>query len=215
VPTTVPSKPAAKTSTTLAFPKPRTGANLPTGPGSLGLNVRPPSSAANHPASWAPLWIALGLVVLVVAGVLGGPWLWRRRRPRLRRRRFARAHAPDAEILARWEQAAAVLARTGLGRRESETIEEHATRLATAPSRPLPLVAAAFTAPAPTSPGPDAEGSRALDAYRALAALAERASYSPDPCTDADVAEARRLSENLRQALRRGAPVASLPGGGP
>jgi hypothetical protein len=154
----------------------------------------------------------------VVAGVVAGPWLWRRRRVRLRRRRFARGHAPDAEILARWEQASSVLARTGLGRRESETIEEHAARLTRAPARP-PSTTARFTAvagPVPEQPtASDLEGRQALEAYRDLAALAARASYAPDPCTAEDVAEARRLSDQLRQALRKGAPVAGGVTAGP
>jgi hypothetical protein len=211
VPTTIATKPAHRTSTTLAFPKPRTGPNLTPTPNGVGLLTKPTQPTVTHPASWAPLYLALGLVVLVVAGVLAGPWLWRRRRVRLRRRRFARGHAPDAEILARWEQASSVLARTGLGRRESETIEEHAARLTRVPTRPTPA-AALFTAvagPVPEQPtATDLEGRRALEAYRDLAALAARASYAADPCTAEDVAEARRLSDALRQALRQGAPVA-------
>jgi hypothetical protein len=149
-------------------------------------------------------------VALVVFVTLAGPWLWRRRRPRLRRRHFARSSAPDSEILARWEQAASVLARTGLGRDPSETLEEHATRLVTA-SRPA-TVTAGFVPSAGLFPSPDPEAQRALDAYRALAALAARASYAPDPCTETDVAEARRLSDQLRAALRRGVPVGRRPG---
>ncbi len=142
---------------------------------------------------------------VIVTAAVAGPGLWRRRRPRLRRRRFARLTAPGTEILARWEQAASVLARTGLGRRESETLEEHATRLVS--RRTGPTIASVFGPGPGAPPGADTPGGRALEAYRALAALAARASYAPDPCTEADVAEARRLSEELRAALRRGAPV--------
>ena len=111
-----------------------------------------------------------------------------------------------------------MLARTGLGRHDWETLEEHATRLVTAAARPT--VASVLDRRSGRTPGTDGPGRRALEAYRALAALAARASYAPDPCTEADVAEARRLSDELRTALRplgaartarRLAPVGSRP----
>jgi len=210
--TTTPSKPSAPTSTVV--PQRHAGQLTPAPGLSKGLGSTHRSASTTTAPGRAPwgtiILIAFGTVALIVFVTVAGPWLWRRRRPRLRRRRFARTSAPRSEILARWEQAASVLARTGLGRRPSETLEEHATRLVAA-SRPTP-VTTGFVPSAGLSPSPEAKAARALDAYRALAALAARASYAPDPCTDTDVAEARRLSDELRAALRRGIPVGPRPG---
>jgi hypothetical protein len=201
VPTTIPSL--------LAL-----GHSVPPAAGASGLGSnarRPPATTVPHP-SWGPvILIALAAVTLIVAVAVAGPWLWRRRKPRLRRRRFARTGPPRTEVLARWEQAASVLARTGLGRRQSETLEEHATRLVSPSARPASTLSSILVARSTATRGPDGEGERALEAYRALADLAARASYAFDPCTDADVAEARRLSEELRVALRRG--TVGSPGG--
>jgi transglutaminase-like putative cysteine protease len=210
-PTTAPAHHSGGLTTTTVSEK-RLGAGAqPAAPGNgLGSNARTtPTVTAAAPAPWATiLLIALAVIVVVIASVRAGPWLWRRRRPRLRRRRFARGHPPASEVLARWEQASSVLARTGLGRRPAETFEEHAARVADQ-SRPL----SAYTLTAILQPGlsrpPDAHTQSVFAAYRDLAALAARASYSPDPLTDADVDEARRLSETLREALRRGAPMST------
>jgi transglutaminase-like putative cysteine protease len=207
--TTPRSHSAAVTTTTLsekfrgltAQPTPPAKGFLPTG------RPAPTSTSISNPPVGSVILLALAAVLVIVVAAVAGPWLYRRRPPRLRRRRFARTSPPGTEILARWEQAASVLARTGLGRRESETLEEHATRLVS--RSPRPTIASAF-GPAPTSTlGTDDHARAALEAYRALAALASRASYSPDPCTDTDVAEARRLSEELRQALRHTASTRS------
>jgi transglutaminase-like putative cysteine protease len=207
--TTVPQRLSGSTSTTLSD-KRLLGQGIQPPVEPKGLGAPGHRSATTTPsASWGPVAaIALGSVAAIVALALVGPWLWRRRRPRLRRRPFARARAPGPEILARWDQAASVLARTGLGRRESETLEEHATRLVAQTGRPTPAVASAFIAHSGAAVDPDAHAARALEAYRALAELAAKASYAPDPCTHEDVTEARRLSEALREALRRGAPTA-------
>ncbi|HVC71821.1 MAG TPA: transglutaminaseTgpA domain-containing protein [Acidimicrobiales bacterium] len=210
VPTTLPSHPATRTSTTLAFPRPRTVAQPPLTAGGLGSNARRSSATTTRSASWGPILLALGLIVLTIVGLVIGPRLWRRRRPRLRRRRFARGHPPASEVLARWEQASSVLARTGLARQPSETFEEHAARLLRQTQRIPTSALAQIAHPGPRS-GPDANALSAITAYRDLAELAARASYSPDPLTDADVDRARRLSDVLRQALRHGAPVASTP----
>ncbi|MGH9019279.1 MAG: transglutaminaseTgpA domain-containing protein, partial [Acidimicrobiales bacterium] len=135
--TTPPSRPPAVTTTTLSDRR-LNGTGIKPGVGSkgLGLLIRPAGTPA-RPAHWGTVvLIALGSVVLVAAATFGGPWLWRRRRPRLRRRPFARAAAPRAEILIRWEQAAAVLERTGLGRHPTETLDEHARRVVTSGGRP-------------------------------------------------------------------------------
>jgi len=212
-PTTTPTlHPIAATTSTLSERSLGQGAQPAAGAKGLGSNARPEPAAAAHAAWGAVILIAFGAAALIVGVAVAGPWLWRRRKPRLRRRRFARVAAPGPEILARWQQAAAVLARTGLGRRPSETLEEHATRLVSASARTTPTAASVFTADRGRPPGPDAPDARALDAYRALAALAARASYGGDPCTDADVAEARRQSEALREALRRGAPTGGRVG---
>ncbi|HXQ61751.1 MAG TPA: transglutaminase domain-containing protein [Acidimicrobiales bacterium] len=206
-PTTTPSShPTAVTTTTLSD-KRLQGTGITAGAGTKGLGpTATPATTTPHHAAWGTVvLVALAAAVLIVTAAVAGPGLWRRRRPRLRRRSFARLTAPGTEILARWEQAAAVLARTGLGRRESETLEEHATRLVS--RRTGPTIASVFGPGPGAPPGAGTPGGRALEAYRALAALAGRASYAPDPCTEADLAEARRLSEELRAALRRGAPV--------
>ncbi len=144
----------------------------------------------------------------MAAGV-AGPWLWRRRRPRLRRRRYAHTAPPGTEILARWEQAAAVLARTGLGRRPAETLEEHSARLA-GPDLGTPTVASVFTAaPSPLrsdTPGPP--GPRRLPGPGRAGRPGQ---LRPDPCADDDLAEARRLSEELRATLRRTAADHGAP----
>jgi len=206
-PTTIPSSKPATPTTTPASDKRLQGVQPAAGSKGLGSTARPASTTATRgQAPWGTIiLVAFAAVALIVAAAVAGPWLWRRRRPRLRRRRFAHTSGPRTEILARWEQAASVLARTGLGRRQSETLEEHATRLVTQSGRPT--VASAFVPHPGLSPAPDSEAARALGAYRALAELAARASYAPDPCTDADLTEARRLSDELRAALRRGAPV--------
>ncbi len=212
-PTTLPpSGPPPLTTSTLSERQLGQGARPAAGANGLGSNARPaPTTTAPHP-SWGPIiLLALVTVAVIVAGAVAGPGIWRRRRPRLRRRRFARTSPPGTEILARWEQAASVLARTGLGRRESETLDEHATRLVTQ-TRRATATTSAFVPRPERSPDPDLNTARALEAYRSLAVLAARASYVPDPCSEADVAEARRLSDELRAALRRGAPVGSGTG---
>jgi hypothetical protein len=203
-PTTTPSsKAAAVTTTTLSDKRLGQGVQPAAGSKGLGSSARPATAttARGHAAWGTVLLIALGLVALMVVLALAGPWAWRRRRPRLRHRRYARTRAPKAEILARWEQASTVLARTGLGRRESETLHEHALRLEAA-NRPVTA-----TSVFPSGPSADrvvdAPAEQALHAYRALADLAARASYAPGPCSDSEVAEARRLSDELRVALRR------------
>ncbi len=212
-PTTNPSsRPAASTSTSLSERRPGQGAHPASGATGPNSSTRTPSTrtAPRPRAAWgAVVLVALTAAAVIVAAGVAGPWLWRRRRPRLRRRRYAHTAPPGTEILARWEQAAAVLARTGLGRRPAETLEEHSARLA-GPDLGTPTVASVFTA-APSPLRSDAPGRRALDAYRALAALAARASYAPDPCADDDLAEARRLSEELRAALRRTAADDGAP----
>jgi len=212
--TTPPSGPPGLTTSTLSERQLGQGAQPAAGSKGLGSNARPAPNAPARHAPWGPIvLLALATVAVIVTAAVAGPWLWRRRRPRLRRRRFARASAPGTEILARWEQAASVLARTGLGRRESETLDEHATRIVPEP-RPTGL-SSTFVARRDLSAGPDPNTRRALEAYRSLALLAARASYAPDPCTETEVAEARRLSEELRAALRRGAPVGAGTGGRP
>ncbi|HTT85862.1 MAG TPA: transglutaminase-like domain-containing protein [Acidimicrobiales bacterium] len=162
------------------------------------------SSRSSASAPWGDIVLAaLGAVAVVWAGTMIVPWLWRRRRPRLRRRRFSPTRAPTAEIVARWRQAEAVLARTGLGRWQSETPEEHAGRLAVGATRGTSTPAWPFLSVLGSSPSPDTPVGQALEAYAALAVLAARASYSPDPCTEEDRAEARRQCEALRRALSR------------
>jgi hypothetical protein len=210
-PTTVASsRPPAVTTTTISERRIGPGARPPSGAKGLGSTVRPVPTTATPHASWAPIvLLAVAAVVLILAAAAVGPSLWRRRRPRLGRRRFAPTAPPKTEILARWEQASSVLARTGLGRRETETLEEHATRLGDQVRRPT--VASVFLAEPGSSSRSDSPSAEALEAYRALAVLAARASYAPDPCTEDDLAEARRLSDQLRAALRRGTPVAGGP----
>ena len=211
-----PTHPGAITTSTLSDKRLGQGARSATpGTGLVSGARRPPSTAAAPASVGLVLLVALGAIAVITAVAVAGPWLWRRRRPRLRHRRFARSKGPGPEILARWEQASTVLARTGLGRRQSETLEEHATRLVTGTGRPTPSVASAYISQAEVADGSGVEAARALDAYRALAALAARVSYAPDPCTADDVAEARRLSDALRQALRHGAPMAGRTAGRP
>ncbi|HEY7946444.1 MAG TPA: transglutaminaseTgpA domain-containing protein [Acidimicrobiales bacterium] len=204
---TTPTNPSSIPTTTGIFNRIGPGAQ-PVPPASgLGSNARSTTVAPAKPAPWAAIiLLALAAIAVVAAAVLAGPWLWRRRRPRLRRRRFARGHPPGAEVLARWEQASTVLARTGLARRPAETFEEHAARLVRQ-TRPGPVGALAAMA----RPGRHRATAPAADtiviAYRDLAELAARASYSPDPLTAADVEKARRLSDALRVALRRGPPM--------
>ena len=175
--------------------------------GGLGSNARSNNETVARPASWATIvLIALAVIAAIIAAALAGPWLWRRRRLRLRRRRFARGHPPGSEVLARWEQASSVLARTGLARQPAETFEEHAARLIQQTQKmPAGFLAQVTPRRPPRRQDPDAPS--VVTAYRDLAELAARASYSPDPLTDADVAKARRLSDALREALRRGPPV--------
>ena len=213
VPTTTPSHPTAVPTTSLPV---HTGKlNLPDG-GALGLvtNARPNQNPRPHP-SWTPIVVlALAAMLAIVVAAVVGPWLWRRRRPRLRRRRFARSSTPRSEILTRWEDAAAVLARSGLARRPAETLEEHTARLVTAPASPPTVAARAVPPSRPQSPATDSPAVGALEAYSRLAALAARASYAPDPCTEADVVAARQLSAALRSALRRRTPAGAGQGAG-
>jgi len=214
-PTTKPSSSRAPASTTTTLSDKRLGQGVQPAAGSKGLgsNALPGSTGpVSHPAWALIVLLALAAIAVIVAGAVAGPWLWRRRRPRLRRRHFAHTEAPDTEILARWEQAASVLARTGLGRRPSETLDEHAARLVIQAGRPT---TSAYVLPTGLSPAPDPEVVRALEVYRSLALLASRASYGPGPSPETDVAEARRLSEELRDALRRGVPVGVRMGSRP
>jgi transglutaminase-like putative cysteine protease len=209
IPTTTPSKASASTTTTLSDKRLGAGAKPAVPSGGLGSNARPNTMTAMKPASWATIvLLALAVIFVVIIAVVAGPWLWRRRRPRLRRRHFAHGRPPASEVLARWEQASSVLARTGLGRRPAETFEEHPARLARQ-SQTTPYSALSSIAQPGMSRGPDVYALSAIVAYRDLAELAAKASYSPDPLTDADVDEARRLSDALREALRRGAPVST------
>jgi hypothetical protein len=145
----------------------------------------PSRTASTAHASVSPLAYLLALAVfLALCGVV--MWIVLSRRPwtlePLRRRirdRAARGGGPDAQVMARFHSAGLALRRAGLGRRPSETIDEHVRRIGTTQRARL-----------------------ARDPYRCLAELAERASYSPEPCTDVDAQEARRLAEELRSSLR-------------
>jgi hypothetical protein len=94
--TTAPSKPSVTTSTVVSDK--RLGQGVTPAAGAKGLGATTPSerpTTAPPPAPWGTIvLIALGTVALIVAAAVAGPWLWRRRRPRLRRRRFARTRAP-------------------------------------------------------------------------------------------------------------------------
>jgi hypothetical protein len=215
-PTTKPSSRApAVTTTTLSDRRLGQGIQPAAGSKGLGSNGAHSSTptATSHP-SWAPIvLLALAAVALIVAGAVAGPWLWRRRRPRLRRRRFVHTVSPTTEILARWEQAATVLARTGLGRRPSETMDEHGARLVAQAGRST--TGSTYVLPSGLAAAPDLRAVRAVETYRSLAVLAARASYASEPPTEEDLAEARRLSDELRQALRQGAPVGARLGSQP
>ncbi len=130
---------------------------------------------------WNWLWGSLAVVILAFFAVLG--FLARRNllpvriRARLGGRR-ARAAGPGSLVLARFDTAQWALRRVGLGRDRGETLAEHAARVRAAPERAL------------------------AETYEALARIAERASYSGDPCTEQDADEASRLSDMLRRDVR-------------
>ncbi len=126
--------------------------------------------------------------------------LWRGHRPR------PASPDPSAEVLARWREAEMVLERARLGRRPAETLQEHATRLASLADAKwlVPYRPALSSPPAPTtspSPGPGSSIDVTVDAYGRLAALAARASYGSDPCTPEEAADARILGAVIRSGL--------------
>ena len=150
-------------------------------------------------------------MALVVAGALAGPWLWRRRRPRLRRRRFAPTGLAG-------HRDRGPLGTGGLGPRPHRSRPPplgdpgRARRPPGGPGRPfdhrIGLRRSLRAWPRPRTPEPSGP-SRPTGPWPLLAA---QASYAAEPPTPADLAEARRLSDELRQALRQGAPVGARVG---
>jgi hypothetical protein len=181
--------------------------------------VTPSGSSGN----WA---LVVGIAaVLAVLAVLVGSWVRRAVRGgwdplgalRERRRRRRRRPAPDptAEVLVQWSDAVTALEHARLGRRPAETLQEHSDRLLSLasakwlmPYRPVTdsssrsvagLSAAAAAQPprVPTEIGVEAS----IEAYARLAALAARASYGSDPCTEEDAADAGQLGAVVRAGL--------------
>lgn len=97
-------------------------------------------------------------------------------------RRPSRIGDANEQVLSGLDRASRELRRVGLGRRSTETLEEHVSRLRCHESA-------------------GALGS-ALGVYEELTRLAERASYAPDPCTEEDAATATRLCETLSESIR-------------
>jgi hypothetical protein len=171
--------------------------------------------------SWTgALKIAAGLVALAALIALAGLWVRRlltgdraplERFGRRRRRRLPRPAAdPTAEVLARWREAEKALERARLGRRPSETLDEHASRLRS-------LAGAKWLLPyrpvidSPTTDGGSSPALRpeddevtidaSIDAYGRLTVLAVRASYASDPCTSRDADDAAVLGDLVRAGL--------------
>jgi alkylhydroperoxidase family enzyme len=129
----------------------------------------------------------------------------------LRRRRRRPNADPTTEVLAQWRDTAEVLARARLGRGPNETLQEHASRLASLagakwlmPYRPVTGAPPTGATAVPTMPGSTRVTIDAgIDAYAKLAALAARASYGSDPCSAADAADAELLGSLVRSGLAR------------
>ncbi|HXQ91266.1 MAG TPA: transglutaminase domain-containing protein [Acidimicrobiales bacterium] len=166
-----------------------------------------------HHTSWSGVLTvgALG-AVLVALAVVSGVWLRRLaaggRSPflfpfvRRRRRRRRREADPSAEVVAQWREAETVLERVRLGRRPTETLEEHAARLRSLAGGAWLTAYRPVTGPRST-PDPDDAVRATVDAYGKLAALAARASYGIDPCTPTDADDAEALGEIVRGGLTR------------
>ena len=102
---------------------------------------------------------------------------------RRRRRRYARTPA-DRTVLA-WVEASEVLAEYGLGRKPTETIHEHATRVRATQGLPDPVASQLWT----------------------VASHAGTASYSPDEPSPAVVEEVESAAASMQQTLKKATPV--------
>jgi transglutaminase-like putative cysteine protease len=188
--------------------------------------LRRPLLPAVSPASTIPLklhgttaggagrgWSAPVVVLAVVAAsvvalvVVAGAWVLGRgrarrdpRRPRgartIRRRRI-QVSDPTAEVLAQWRTAEWALERARLGRRPTETLQEHTGRLRSLAGAMWLVPHGPVTEPASGHDPTEAT----IDAYARLASLAARASYGSDPCTDQEAVEAARLEAVVRAGL--------------
>ncbi|HLN43449.1 MAG TPA: transglutaminaseTgpA domain-containing protein [Acidimicrobiales bacterium] len=176
-----------------------------------------PAAASNGRSWWATLVLVVAGMALVALAVAAGLWVRRREhrggaplphpglRLRLRRHRRRRRAAPDptAEVLARWRDAEIALERARLGRRPAETLQEHASRLAALAGAKWLVPYRPVTASSPAPPNVEPSIEATVDAYGKLAALAARASYSSDPCTAEDAADAGLLGDVVRSGLGR------------
>ncbi|MDR3649192.1 MAG: hypothetical protein P4L20_08885, partial [Acidimicrobiales bacterium] len=95
------------------------------------------------------------------------------------------------------------LERARLGRRPAETLQEHASRLAALAGAKWLVPYRPVTASSPAPPNVEPSIEATVDAYGKLAALAARASYSSDPCTAEDAADAGLLGDVVRSGLGR------------
>jgi len=173
----------------------QTSASIGAQPSTPTTQARPSRTAANRaatsgPARHADFWpyVAVGaLCALFIGGLVSFAIFVRRislaSRLRIgRSRRLRRAEGADARVLLRLERALRGLRRAGLGRRPSETLEEHVARLRDREATAQLLAA--------------------LEAYEKLTDLAEKASYAADHCTDQDAAEAALLCDKTISSLR-------------
>jgi len=183
-----------------------------------GQKHTPAASKSGSSSGVADALVTLALVV-GIGGILSLAWaLWHKPRLPSRRRRRRRSTDPTAEVLAQWHDAQDVLERSKLGRRPAETLHEHAARLESlAHGQWLAYAPAVLAVREAHIRGLTADGDEhdpitaAVEAYRQLAALATRASYGSDPCSDADVADAEELSLAVRAGLARPARRARAP----
>jgi len=204
------TRPTATTASTVAPVRHPFSANV-AAPSTTPLtpHAKAPGVAAHH-GSWSAVVTAgalgaslLALALLVVIRVRrltaeGRSPLFLVQRRRRRRRREA---DPSAEVLAVWREAEMVLERARLGRRPTETLEEHAARLHGLAGAAWLNTYRPVTGPRST-PDPAVVAVEAtVDAYGKLAALAARASYGPGPCTTGEADDAELLGEIVRRGL--------------
>jgi transglutaminase-like putative cysteine protease len=171
-------------------------ANLVPGNGGRAVPIRRPGSDLPAALIWSLTALAGALALTLgrrrtrdrLRGTLERWW-----GPVARRRRARRGLAPSAEILESWRRTGIALERASLGRRASETPDEHAGRLGAASTGRRaglgPVVGAAAIGPVVD------------EDYRALAALATKAVYGRHRCTEADAGRAIALEAELRAVL--------------
>ena len=156
---------------------------------------------AAEPTRRSPGPEPLVLVVLAAVGataVLGGIPLAKRHR---RDRRRSAATTPGPRVLVAWSEAAEALARAGVPRRPSETLDEYARRAEAAPL-PRPVVAALAGLARDTAAA--SYGRSAVSPEVATRAVGAAAAVEAGLAASASAAQRLRWALDPRPLLRRG-----------